>query len=136
MRTGECLTLLWPRESFRTCRRKIIEISELLSTKCIAARDISRFQAGREPSRTLCRSAVGEGIGHNVTLRLSLQSIIPDGGCRLQCKVHVSRFNEVSLCVASVSPDASKAIGLQLNADLQTVGLGLIHGTLRLLHLW
>lgn len=79
---------------------------------------------------------MGEGIGHNVTLRLSLQSIIPDGGCRLQCGVHISWFNEVPLCVASVSPDASKAIGLQLNADLQTVGLGLIHGTLRLLRFW
>ena len=91
----------------KTCCR-IIEYSELLITECVATRDVSRFQAGREPPRTLCRSAVGEGIGHNVTLRLSLQSIIPDGGCGLQCRVHVSRFDEVPLCVASVSPDGQK----------------------------
>src|SRR5262245_54350940 len=112
------------------------KFSELLIAERVASRDISRFQAGREPVRTLCRSAVGEGIGHNVTLRLPLQSIIPDGGCRLQCRVHVSRFDEVPLCLASVGPDASQTIGLQLNSDLQTVGLRLIHSTLRLLHLW
>ena len=79
---------------------------------------------------------MGECIGHNVTLRLSLQSIIPDGGCRLQCRVHISWFNEFPLCLASVGPHAGKTIGLQLHSDLQAVGLGLIHGTFRLLHLW
>ena len=50
--------------------------------------------------------------------------------------VHISGFNEVPLCLTSVGPDASQAIGLQLDADLQIVGLGLIHGTLRLLRFW
>src|SRR3974390_100814 len=45
-------------------------------------------------------------------------------------------FNEVPLCLTAVGPDASQAIGFQGAPDLQTIGLGLIHSTLRLLHFW
>lgn len=79
---------------------------------------------------------MSECIGHNVALRPSLQSIIPDGGCGLQSCVHVTGFNEIPLCLTSVGPDASKTVGLQFDSDLQTVGLSLVHGTLRLLHFW
>ena len=53
-----------------------IRFLKLLGAKGVATRDGSRFQAGREPTRTLCRRAMRKRVRHNITLRLSLQSIV------------------------------------------------------------
>ena len=53
-----------------------IHFLQLLSAKGVTTREVSRFQAGHEPTRTLCRRAMRKRVRHNITLRLSLQSIV------------------------------------------------------------
>src|SRR5271168_2424314 len=105
-------------------------LSDLLSSKCVAARDLSRFQAAHEPTGSLSRSAVGKCIGHDVTLGPPLQAIISDGRSGLQRRFDVTRFDELPLCLGAVRPDAGKAIRLQLHPDLQRIRLRLVHSTL------
>ena len=49
-----------------------IRFLKLLSAKGVTTRDVSRFQTGHEPTRTLCRRTVRKRVRHNITLRLSL----------------------------------------------------------------
>ena len=70
-------------EGAKLVERLHLSVSELFGTESIAARDVSRFQANREPTGALCRRAVGEGVRDNVSLALFLQSIIADRRSRL-----------------------------------------------------
>ena len=58
----------------RTCEYivPVFDRSKLLSTERIAARNISRFQAGHKPTRALSRRAMGERIRHHISLRPTL----------------------------------------------------------------
>jgi hypothetical protein len=75
-------------------------LSDLLSSKCVAARDLSRFQAGHKPTGSLSRSAVSKCIGYDVTLGPPLQAIISDGRSGLQRRFDITRFDELPLCLA------------------------------------
>src|SRR5262249_24602049 len=88
----------------------------------IAARHLARLQAGRQPLYTLRRSAVRQGVGHDVTLALSLQTIIADRGRRLQRTLHLAGPAVFPLLLRTVGPGPGQAIGLQLDPDLQLVG--------------
>src|SRR6516165_2185044 len=46
-------------------------VSGLFRAERVAARDLSRFQAGHEPSRALFRRAVSESVRHDISLRLA-----------------------------------------------------------------
>jgi hypothetical protein len=109
--------------------------SELLDAEGIATRDLSRFQAGHEPTRALCRRAVRECIRHDVTLRLSLQSIVANSRRCLHCSFDIASLNKLPFFLRPVRPNAGETICLQLHPDLHAIGVGLAHATLRLLHL-
>ena len=46
--------------------------SNLFGAKGVATRNLSGFQAGKEPTGALRRSTVGKCVGHNVALRATL----------------------------------------------------------------
>src|SRR5258706_5160248 len=78
---------------------------------------------------------MGERVRNDITLRLPLQSIVTDrGSCRHRC-FNVRRLNKLPFLLGTVCPDAGEAVRLQFYADLQAVGLRLVHPTLLLLHL-
>jgi len=65
------------------------EASRLLYPKSVAARDVACLQTSHEPTRALCRCAMGERVRNYITLRLPLQSIIADRRSGLHCGFHV-----------------------------------------------
>jgi len=69
---------------------------------------------------------VGEGIGHDVALASPLQTIIPDRRRRLHGGLDVSWLDQPPLLLRVVRPHAGEAVGLQLDPDLELVGLGLV----------
>ena len=76
-----------------------------------------------------------EGVWHNVALRLSLQSVVPDCRRCLQRGFDITRFNEMPFRLGTIRPNTGQTIGLQLYTDLQAIGFNLAHCVLRLLHL-
>src|SRR4029434_11036406 len=87
--------------------------------------------AGHEPLLALRRRAVGEAIAHHPARRLPLQRVVADRGRRPQCRVDVAGLDEAgTLLLFAVDPDARKTIRLQLDLDLQRVGLRLAAGLL------
>src|SRR5215467_1550990 len=78
---------------------------------------------------------MGEGVGHDVALGLTLQAIIADGGGRLHGGLDVAGLEEAPFLLRVVCPYAGQAVGLQLDANLELIGLSLVEALLRLLHL-
>src|SRR5262245_9271132 len=77
---------------------------------------------------------MGKSVGHHIALAPPLQSIIADRRCRLNRRLDIAGLNEPPFLFGMMSPYSRKAVSLQLNADLQLIGIGLIHALLRLLH--
>ena len=109
--------------------------SELPRLEGIAAVNLPRPQPGHEPARALFRRPMGESVGHHITLTPPLQPIVADGGCRLHGSFDIARFDEPPLFLRVVRPHPGKAVGLQLNSNLQLIALNRVHTALRLLHL-
>src|SRR5262245_14212677 len=78
----------------------------------VAAIDVPRLEPRHEPAGALLRGAMGESIGHDIALRLSLQPVVADGRCGLHRRLHVARFDEVPGVLRMMRPHAAKAIGL------------------------
>src|SRR6185312_4219332 len=87
--------------------------------------------AGHEPLLALRGGAVGETVRHHPARRLPLQRVVADGGRRPQCRIDIAGLDEAgTLLLFAVDPDARKTIRLQLDLDLQRVGLSLAAGLL------
>src|SRR5262249_26692710 len=97
--------------------------------------DLSRLQPGHEPARALLRRAMGERVRDDVALGTALQTIVADGGCRLHRRLDVAWLDDTPLLLCVVGPDAGKAVGLQLDPNLEVIGLRLIQASLHLLNL-
>ncbi len=78
---------------------------------------------------------MGEGIRHDIALRPLLDAVVADGAGRAERLVDIAGLDDVLGLMGPVGPDAGKAIGLQLHAHLQRIGLPLPHLRLRPLHL-
>src|SRR5271166_4002407 len=91
----------------------------------IAGGDRSFLEAGIEPALALRRGAVGKGIGHDIAARLFLQLVVADGRGRLQRCLDIARLDHFPALVGAMRPDAREAVGLQLDLDLQVIGLRL-----------
>src|SRR5262249_30891898 len=63
-----------------------------------------------------------------------LQPIVADGGCRLHGSFDIARLDEPPLFLCVVRPHPGKAVGLQLNSNLDLITLSRIHTALRLLY--
>src|SRR5262249_60004882 len=63
-----------------------------------------------------------------------METIVADGRCGLHRCLYVTRFDETPLLLGVMRPHAREAIGLQLDPDLELIGLGLVHAALDLLH--
>src|SRR5262245_682834 len=75
-----------------------------------------------------------ESVGHHIALTPPLQSIIADGGGRLHGGFDIARLDELPLFLCVVRPHPGKAVGLQLNSNLDLITLSRIHTALRLLY--
>ena len=77
---------------------------------------------------------MGERVGDDVALTAPLKAIVADGRRGLHRGLYVTGFDETPLLLGVMGPHARQAIGLQLDPDLELIGLGLIHAALDLLH--
>src|SRR5215813_2821761 len=75
-----------------------------------------------------------ESIGHDIALTPPLQPIVTDSGCRLHGSFDIARLDEPPLFLCVVRPHPGKAVGLQLNSNLDLITLSRIHTALRLLY--
>ncbi len=78
---------------------------------------------------------MGERVRNDITLGLPLQSIVTDRRSGRHRCFNIPRLNKLPFLLGTVCPDAGEAVRLQFYADLQAVGLRLVHPTLLLLHL-
>ena len=74
---------------------------------------------------------MGERVRHHIALSLLLQAVIADRRGGAHRGLDVARLDQLPLLVGARRPDAGEAIGLQLDAHLQAVRLGLGQAALR-----
>src|SRR6266849_6558795 len=79
---------------FVSSRPGILRSLELRAPEGVAARHRTALEPGVEPAHALLGGAVGEGVGHDVALRLPLQAIVADGGRGLERGLDVARLDE------------------------------------------
>jgi hypothetical protein len=101
----------------------------------IALIDIAAFDSALEPGHALRRGAVGERVGNGVATRLLLQAVVADGAGSVQPFLDVACLDDVARAIGVVGPDPGQAIGLELKAHRQGVGLGLAGTAARRFHL-
>jgi hypothetical protein len=66
---------------------------------------------------------VGEAVGHRVALGLLLQRVVADRRGGAQRLLHVAGLEDAAGRVGVLGPHAGQAVGLQLEAHRQLVGL-------------
>src|SRR3569623_182537 len=84
---------------------------------------VAAFVAGAEPVGALGCAAVGEALGHDLAAAGLLQGVVADGGGGGKGAVDVPRVHP-SRALVAVRPDASVAVGLQLQRHADLVGAG------------
>jgi hypothetical protein len=77
---------------------KVRPSSRASRVEAVALLDVARLQAAPEPALPLRRSAVGEGIGNDIALRLLLQAVIADGSRGVQSLFDISGFKVAFFC--------------------------------------
>src|SRR5262245_4379045 len=78
---------------------------------------------------------MGESVGHDIALAAPLQSIIADGRSRLHGRLDIAGLDEAPLLLRVVRPHPGKAVGLQLDPNLELIAFDRVHAALRFLHL-
>ena len=61
---------------------------------------------------------MGERIPHDIALRLLLDAIVADGARRIQRLIDIAGLEDILGLLRLIGPNAGKAVGLQLDADL------------------
>ena len=120
---------------FSSRRRRGRLTSELLRLERVAVLQPARLQPGHEPARALRRRAVGKGIGHHITLALSLQPVVADRRGGLHRRLYVARLDKIPGVLCVVRPQPGEAVGLQFDPHLHAVGVAAVEALLQLLHL-
>src|SRR4029079_5264330 len=100
---------------------------QLLRVEGVTLFELAALITPGEPAYPLLGRAMGEGIAHDVTLRLLLDLVVADRGSGLHCALDVTRLNDVLHLLRVVCPHAGEAVGLQFDADLERIGLALVH---------
>jgi hypothetical protein len=77
---------------------------------------------------------VCERVGDDIALASPLKAIIADGRRGLHRCLYITGFDETPPLLGVIGPHTRQAIGLQLDPDLELIGLGLVHAALGLLH--
>ncbi len=76
---------------------------------------------------------MGEAFRYHAALGGALKPVVADRGGGVQPFLDVALFQDVARVLRLVRPDAGQAVGLQLDAHLQRVALGLVQPPLQLL---
>src|SRR6266536_992906 len=113
----------------------IVRTLELRAPEGVAARHRTALEPGVEPAYALLGRAVGERVGHDIALRLPLQAVVADRRRGLERRFDVALLDEFPALLRTIGPNPGETVGLQLDLDLQVVGLDLAEGVLPLLHL-
>src|SRR4029079_19266493 len=101
----------------------------------IAAFELAALITALEPALALGRGAVSEGVRHDIALRLLLDLVVADRARRIQRVVDIAGLDDVFTLLGVIGEDAGEAIGLQFDAHLQSIRLGLAHALPHRLHL-
>src|SRR3954452_3190029 len=96
--------------------------SDAVRRERVAGAWLAALVAGAEPLGALGRRAVGERVGADRAGRLALEAVVAHGAGGGQGLVDVAGL-EVALLVDRVRPDTGVAVGLQLGADREHVGV-------------
>ena len=64
---------------------------------------------------------MGESVGYDIALAATLQSIVTDGRRRLHGRLDIAGLNEAPLLLCVVRPHPGKAVGLQLDPNLELI---------------
>src|SRR5579863_1284826 len=91
----------------------------------ITGRNVAALEPVHEPALALFGCAVRERVRHRVALGLFLQAVVADGRSGLQRFVDVAGIEEIMFLLRTVRPDSRQTVGLQFDAHLDRVGLGL-----------
>src|SRR5690242_9106778 len=108
---------------------------KLIGIESIAAFELAALITALEPALALGRGAVSEGVRHDIALRLLLDLVVADRARRIQRVVDIAGLDDVFALLGVIGEDAGEAIGLQFDAHLQSIRLGLAHALPHRLHL-
>jgi hypothetical protein len=86
-------------------------------------------EAAFKPSHPLGGGAVRERIRHNLSLRLTLQCIVTDGGGGAERGIDVPAFEDAARFIGMERPDTGETVSLQFHADRECIGTGLGRAT-------
>src|SRR5262249_30481677 len=90
----------------------------------VALTGVAAVDSALEPAHALRRASVGERLGDDTPLRLALQAVVADGGRGVETLLDVAGLEDLAGALGVVRPHAGQAIGLELHAHLERVGLG------------
>ena len=111
--------------------RSATTVLQIRRVKRVALTDIAGLVAAAKPADALFGSAVGKRIGHDVTARSGLESVVANRAGRVHRFFNVARFDNVLHPVGIPGPNASQEIGLELEADRELIVFRLTHPTAR-----
>src|SRR5690606_23209592 len=99
----------------------------LLLRKGVALLRIPALQAPGKPADALRRTAMGEGVRHDITLASALKAIVANGAGGVQAFLDVALFQRIALTMRMVRPHPRQTIGLQLHPHADLIRHRLIH---------
>src|SRR5438105_5903382 len=93
--------------------------------KRVAAFDRAAVHAAAQPAHAIGRRSMRERLGNDLAARHALQPVVADGRRRVQSFIHIAGIEQAAR-LGEMSPHARVAVGLQLEADGQRVGLAIV----------
>ena len=109
---------------------------QLARAEGVALFEIAPVNATAKPAHALRRGAMRKRLGADRAARLLLQPVIADGRRCGETFFDIAALEDMAGAVGVIGPHAGKAVGLQLKANRQPVGAGLVGALLRRRHLF
>jgi hypothetical protein len=89
--------------------------SQPISIKGITGLGIAELEPTLEPTHPLGRSPMGKSVWHHVSLRLSLDPVIPDCAGSVQPFLDVSDLEDLAAFIGLMGPSPCEAVSLQFH---------------------
>src|SRR4051794_21397041 len=89
-----------------------LEYLQLARVEGVALADIACLVTFTKPAHSLFRSAVRKRIGHSITARSALQSVVANRSCRAHCFLDVARFDDLLGAIGIARPYPGQKISL------------------------
>src|SRR5262245_25084729 len=102
---------------------------QITRLKRVALAEIASLVTTAEPADALFGTAVGKRIGHDVTARAALESVVTNRGSRAHRFLDIAGFDNALDPVGIPRPNAGQKIGLQLETDRKLIVFGFTDST-------